>query len=56
MSAIQGFEEVILATKEMDGLFEKSDEKQEVVQQKLYPAYKTWFNDMIPLVISKTQQ
>jgi len=56
MSAIQGFEEVIIASEEMDGLFDKSDEKQEVVQHKLYPAYKAWFNNIIPLLISKTQQ
>ncbi|MBU0906071.1 MAG: hypothetical protein KKF57_12835 [Firmicutes bacterium] len=39
LSAIRGFLEVVFSSETMDGLFEKSQEKQQVVHQTLYPAY-----------------
>lgn len=56
LSVIQGFEKVIIASEEMDSLFDKFHEKQELVQQKLYPAYKIWLEEMLPLVNLKIQQ
>ena len=55
VAAIEDFEEVVSAAEKMDGLFEKSQEKQQVVQQILYPAYKNWFDEIVPLLISKIQ-
>ena len=40
VAAMEDFEEVVSAAEKMDGLFEKSQEKQEVIHQTLYPAYK----------------
>ena len=40
VAAIEDFEEVVSSAEKMDGLFEKSQEKQQVIQQTLYPAYK----------------
>jgi len=55
VAAIEAFEEVVSAVEKMDGLFEKSQEKQQVIQQTLYPAYKNWFDEIVPLLISKIQ-
>ena len=55
VAAIEDFEEVVSAAEKMDGLFEKSQEKQQVVHQTLYPTYKSWFDEIVPLLISKIQ-
>ncbi|MFX3675307.1 MAG: hypothetical protein ACE3JQ_12805 [Paenisporosarcina sp.] len=55
LSAIHGFDDVVSAAEEMEGLFEKSHLKQEVVQQILFPAYKSWFEAIVPLLNFKIQ-
>lgn len=56
IEAIKAFEDVLLASEKMDGFFEKSQEKQEIVQQFLYPAYKQWYETINPLLIEHAQQ
>jgi len=56
VTAIEDFEEVVSAAEKLDGLFGKSHEKQLVVQHTLYPAFKSWFSKIVPLLISKIQQ
>ncbi|SER65117.1 hypothetical protein [Psychrobacillus sp. OK032] len=56
ISAITAYEDVLLAAEKMDGLFEKSQEKTEIVQQFLYPAYKQWYHTINPLLIAHVQQ
>ncbi|QUG40799.1 hypothetical protein KD050_16085 [Psychrobacillus sp. INOP01] len=53
--SILGFNEVIAAAEKLDGIFEKSQEKQEVIQQSLYPAYKKWFDSIHPQLVVYTQ-
>lgn len=55
VAAFEDFEEVVSAAEKVDGLFEKSQEKEQVVNQTLYPAYKKWLNQIVPLLISKIQ-
>ncbi|MEK3978404.1 hypothetical protein MKY37_04835 [Psychrobacillus sp. FSL K6-2836] len=54
-NTILGFKEVIAEAEKLDGIFEKSQEKQEVVQQLLYPAYKKWFDSIYPQLVVYTQ-
>ncbi|TQR17641.1 hypothetical protein [Psychrobacillus soli] len=56
IDAVKAFEDVLLAAEKMDGLFEKSQEKQEIVQQFLYPAYKQWYQTIHPLLIERAMQ
>ncbi|WP_277586021.1 hypothetical protein [Psychrobacillus antarcticus] len=52
---ILNFQEVINTAEKLDGIFEKSQEKQEVVQQHLYPAYKKWYESIHPQLVVYTQ-
>ena len=54
-NSILSFQEVINAAEKLNGIFEKSQEKQEVVQQYLYPAYKKWFESIYPQLVVYTQ-
>ena len=53
--SILSFQEVIFAAEKLNGIFEKSQEKQEVVQQYLYPAYKKWYESIHPQLVVYTQ-
>ncbi|WP_391208037.1 hypothetical protein [Psychrobacillus sp. L4] len=55
VEAINSFDEVVLAADKMDGLFEKSQEKQEIVSKFLYPAFEQWRQKIKPLLIELTQ-
>lgn len=55
LQAVNGFEDVVSAAEKMDGLFEKSQEKQEVVQRYLYPAFQKWSKIIVPLLGEKNQ-
>lgn len=55
INAINSFDEVVLAAEKIEGLFEKSQEKQEVVTNFLYPANKLWQQKIQPLLIEHTQ-
>lgn len=55
IEAVNSFDEVVLAAEKIDGLFEKSQEKQEVVSNFLYPAYRHWYQKIQPLLIKHTQ-
>lgn len=50
-NSILNFQEVINAAEKLNGIFEKSQEKQEVVQQYLYPAYKKWYESIHPQLV-----
>jgi len=54
-NSILNFQEVISAAEKLNGIFEKSQEKQEVVQQYLYPAYKKWYESIHPQLVVYTQ-
>ena len=54
-NCILNFQEVINAAEKLNGIFEKSQEKQEVVQQYLYPAYKKWYESIHPKLVVNTQ-
>lgn len=54
-NSILGFQEVVAAAEKLDGIFEKSQEKQEVVQQLLYPAYKKWYDSIHLQLVTYTQ-
>jgi len=54
-NSIRDFKEIISAAEKLNGIFEKSQEKQEVVQQYLYPAYKKWYESIHPQLIVYTQ-
>jgi len=54
-NSILNFQEVINAAEKLNGIFEKSQEKQEVIQQYLYPAYKKWYESIHPQLIVYTQ-
>ena len=54
-NSILSFQEVIDAAEKLNGIFEKSQEKQEVVQQFLYPTYKKWYESIHPELVVYTQ-
>ena len=54
-NSILAFQEVVTAADKLDGIFEKSQEKQAVVQQSLYPAYKKWVDAIYPQLVVYTQ-
>lgn len=54
-NSILDFPNVVEAAGKLDGIFEKSQEKQEVVQQELYPAYKQWYETIYPQLVVYTQ-
>lgn len=53
--SILNFQTVVASAEKLDGIFEKSQKKQEVVQQSLYPAYKKWFDSIYPLLVKYIQ-
>lgn len=53
--SILDFQKVVVAAEKLDGTFEKSQEKQEVVQQFLYPTYKQWYDTIHPQLVVYTQ-
>lgn len=54
-NSILAFQEVVTAAEKLDGIFDKSQEKQEVVKQSLYPAYKKWVDIIYPQLVVYTQ-
>lgn len=54
-NSILAFQEVVTAAEKLDGIFDKSQEKQKVVQQSLYPAYKKWVDAIYPQLVVYTQ-
>ena len=54
-NSILSFQEVITAAEKLDGKFEVSQEKQQVVQQDLYPAYKQWYDSIQSQLVVYTQ-
>ncbi|MEK3952727.1 hypothetical protein [Psychrobacillus sp. FSL K6-1464] len=54
-NSIIDFKKVISEAEKLDGIFEKSQEKQEVVQKSLYPAYKNWYETIHPQLVVYTQ-
>ena len=54
-NSILAFQEVVTTAEKLDGIFDKSHEKQEVVQQSLYPAYKKWVDAIYPQLLVYTQ-
>lgn len=54
-NSILNFQEVINAAEKLNSIFEKSHEKQEVVQQYLYPIYKNWYESIYPQLVVYTQ-
>lgn len=54
-NSILNFQEVVNAAEKLNGIFEKSQEKQEVVQQYLFPAYKKWYEAIHPQLVVYTQ-
>ncbi|WP_419958142.1 hypothetical protein [Psychrobacillus psychrotolerans] len=54
-NSILNFQEVINAAEKLNGIFEKSQEKQEMVQKSLYPAYKNWYETIHPQLVVYTQ-
>lgn len=55
-SAISSFHEVTVAAEDLDGVFDQSQVKQEVVQQKLAPTYLAWYERVYPILLEKIQQ
>jgi len=54
-NSVLAFKEVVTAAEKLEGIFEKSQAKQEVVQQSLYPAYKKWVDAIYPQLVVYTQ-
>ena len=54
-NAILDFQKVVAEAEKLDGIFEKSQEKQEVVQRHLYPVYKKWYGSIQPQLVAYTQ-
>jgi len=54
-NSILDFQEVVTAAEKLDGMFDKSQEKQEVVQQSLFPAFKKWVDSIYPQLVVYTQ-
>lgn len=55
-SAISSFYEVTVAAEDLEGIFDQSQAKQEVVQQKLAPTYRAWYERVQPVLLEKIQQ
>jgi len=55
-SAISSFYEVTVAAEDLEGIFDQSQSKQEVVQQKLAPTYLAWYERVQPVLLEKIQQ
>lgn len=55
INALHSFEQVSLAAEKLDGLFDHLEEKQSIVRQFFYPAFKDWYTMILPFLLEYAQ-
>ena len=48
--ALQEFQQVVVASEKLTGLFDKTNAKQTIVNEDIFPAYQAWYSKIEPLL------
>ncbi|MER2261218.1 MAG: hypothetical protein ABS934_04335 [Psychrobacillus sp.] len=48
--ALENFQQIVMASEKLTGLFDKTNAKQKIVNEDIFPAYQAWLSKIEPLL------